>query len=310
MGNLTVETTRYIDLYQVQDKYGNNYTQANILSVIDANGNLTDAVVKADKLTDDQKSAMVANGIKFDNYGNAYYETENLSRFIHYGVDSNGTLYAFNYAGDKMKIASDGSFLDPATGTKADAETTGNFLSQIKATYDISWNGVSPTGLSLSRVIMLVTLIRAELIEEQLVEQMDKLATRTAQLIASADAEQIILNNSHVCNNTQFYYYHGISTTSSGSGNAFTTLGPYLTNSKGLGLSVTLPADDNEVWSSTLKEQIISAIQTKQDELNTISQETSINIQSLINKRDQSYLLGTNAISLFYSGHISVARNI
>jgi hypothetical protein len=58
------------------------------------------------------------------------------------------------------------------------------------------------------------------------------------------------------------------------------------------------------------KDQVISAIQTKQDELNTISQETSINIQSLINKRDQSYLLGTNATSLFYSGHISVARNI
>ena len=74
--------------------------------------------------------------------------------------------------------------------------------------------------------------------------------------------------------------------------------------------SDTFPTTDTTAWSTDQKNQIISAIQTRQDQLNTISQETSINIQSLINKRDQAYLLGTNAIGLFYSGHISVARNM
>ena len=306
MAGLTVETTRYIDFYQVQDKYGNNYVQAHLLSVVDANGILTDALVKADNLTEAQKSAMVSNGIKFDNYGNAYYETENLSRFLHYGVDSNGTLYVFNYAGEKMKVNSDGTLANPTTGTAVDRDTAGTFLSEIKATYNLDWNDVSVTGLSLSRVIMLVTLIRAELIEEQLVEQMDELAKRTALLNGSADAESYILENmsNTITNNTSFTY-------TDGTGQHTTTMKAYLTDVLDITVSSdAFPTSDTAAWSTDQKNQIISAIQTRQDQLNTISQETSINIQSLINKRDQAYLLGTNAIALFYSGHISVARNM
>ena len=306
MAGLTVETTRYIDFYQVQDQYGNNYVQAHMLSVVDDNGILTDALVKADNLTDAQKSAMAANGIKFDNYGNAYYETENLSRYLHYGVDSNGALYAFNYAGEKMKVALDDTLQDPTTGLAADSNSAGSFLSEIKATYNLDWNNVSMNGLSLSRVIMLITLIRAELIEEQLVEQMDVLAGRTALLNGSAEAESYILENMNntITNNTSFTY-------TDGTGNHTTTLKDYLTNVLKINVSSgTFPNTDTAAWSTNQKNQIISAIQSKQDELNTISQETSINIQSLINKRDQAYLLGTNAIALFYSGHISVARNM
>ena len=306
MADLTVETTRYIDFYTVQDKYGNNYKQSYMLSAVDANGILTDTIVKADNLTDAQKSAMVANGIEFDDYGNAYYVTENLSRFIHYGVDSDGTLYAFNYTGEKFKVNSDGTFADPTTGTTVDRDTTGSFLSQINATYNLEWNNVTMNGLSLERVIMLVTLIRAELIEQQLVEQMDDLAARTALLNGSAQAESYILENMNnaISNNTSFTY-------TDGTGNHTTTLKNYLSNILQINVSSnTFPPLDTTAWSTDQKNQIISAIQTKQDELNTISQETSINIQSLINKRDQSYLLGTNAISLFYSGHINVARNM
>ncbi len=306
MGNLTVDVTRYIDFYPINQNGSsvNNYKQASILSVVDSDGKLTDTIVKAENLTDAQKSAMVANGIEFDNYGNAYYVTTNHSRFLHYGVDSNGELYVFNYTGDKMKVASDGSLIDPATGNQAETEVARDFLSQIKATYDISWNGISATGISLERVIMLVTLIRAELIEEQLVAQMDELAKRTATLKNSADAEQFILDNyTKTIKNRTVY-----STTSSAeAGVSFISIKYFLETD--VGISITFP-DDDESWSQVFKDQVISAIQTKQDELNTISQETSINIQSLINKRDQSYLLGTNATSLFYSGHISVARNI
>ena len=80
-----------------------------------------------------------------------------------------------------------------------------------------------------------------------------------------------------------------------------------------MGISVSsgmFPSAAGTAWSHEQKDKIIAAIQTRQDELNTISQETSINIQSLINKRDQSYLLGSNAISLLNSGHVNVARNI
>lgn len=327
MGNLSVDVTRYIDFYPINQNGTsvNNYKQANILSVVDSDGKLTDTIIKAENLTDAQKSAMVSSGIEFDNYGNAYYVTDNHSRFLHYGVDSTGQLYVFNYTGERMRVNVNGSLGNPniATDNEADPEKARDFLSQIKASYDISWNGISATGLSLTRVIMLVTLIRAELIEEQLVEQMDELAKRTALLNGSAEAEQLILdyyditsyNDSNAIHNKTSFTY------TDGSGTHTTTLKNYLTTV----LAINIPAssfpsdtiripltttDVPNVWSKDFKDQVISAIQTKQDELNTISQETSINIQALINKRDQSYLLGTNAISLFYSGHISVARNI
>ncbi len=305
MAGLTVETTRYIDFYQMQDKYGNNYVQAHRLAFVDSNGILTESLVKADSLTDAQKSAMEANGVKFDNFGTAYFETENLSRFLHYGVDSNGTLYAFNYAGEKMRVDSDGTLSPPTPGDTFASDTKGTFLSEIKATYNLDWNGVSATGLSLSRVIMLITLIRAERIEEQLVEQMDKLAERTALLQGSADAEQFVLDKySDTIKNDTTFQSHA---EPNGGGVYFISIKYYLETE--LGLSLTFPAE-GAAWSQSFKDEVIAAIQTKQDELNTISQETSINIQSLINKRDQAYLLGTNAIGLFYSGHISVARNM
>ena len=295
MGSLTVETTRYIDFYQVQDQYGHNYKQSHILSVIDSSGKLTDAVVKEADLTAAQKSAMVARGISFDNYGNAYYTTDKLSRFLHYGVDSNGQLYAFNYAGEKLKVNNDGTFA--ANGTL----NPNTFRSAINATYDLDWNNVKVNGLSLMRVIMLVSIIRAELIEEQLVGQMEDLAARTAKLHSSATAEQYILDNYDNTINS--------STTIAGlytypDGSQVTNLQTFLQNI--LGISVSFSGN----WSKEKKDEVISAIQSKQDELNTISQETSINIQSLINKRDQAYLLGTNAITLFNSGHMNVARNV
>ncbi|MCR5379691.1 MAG: hypothetical protein K6G44_01800 [Lentisphaeria bacterium] len=329
MGNLSVDVTRYIDFYPINQNGSsvNNYKQANILSVVDSDGKLTDTIVKAENLTDAQKSAMVSSGVEFDNYGNAYYLTDNHSRFLLYGVDSTGQLYVFNYTGEKMKVASNGSYIDPATGNEAETEKTREFLSQIKATYDISWNGISATGLSLSRVIMLVTLIRAELIEEQLVAQMDELAKRTALLNGSAEAEQMILNNYDITDPNNANAIHNKTTFSytDGSGTHTTNLKDYLMKEGVLGINIpaeSFPSDVvtitigpqtfsySNVWSKEFKDQVISAIQTKQDDLNTIAQEVSINIQSLINKRDQSYLLGTNAISLFYSGHISVARNI
>ena len=195
---------------------------------------------------------------------------------------------------------------DPNIDGRLPQEKANAFLSEIKATYNLDWNDVSVTGLSLSRVIMLVTLIRAELIEEQLIEQMDELAGRTALLNGSADAESYILENlsNTITNNTSFTY-------TDGTGQHTTTMKAYLTDVLKINVSSdTFPTTDTTAWSTDQKNQIISAIQTRQDQLNTISQETSINIQSLINKRDQAYLLGTNAIALFYSGHISVARNM
>ncbi len=306
MPSLTVNATRQLDFFRAVDNQGNRVNQPHILAMVDDNGNLTDTIVKAENLSDAAKSAMLLRGIEFDDYGNAYYVSANLSRFIHYGIDSNGQLYAFNYAGDKLMVNRNGTLANPNTGVAVNNGTSSAFRSLIEATYDLNWNNVQANGLSLMRVIMLVTMIRAELIEEQLVEQMDALAARTALLQGSADVEQYILDNynNSITNNTSFTY-------TDGNGAHTTTIKSYLTNVLNINVSTGMfPGGNTTTWSADQKDQIIAALQTRQDELNTISQETSINIQSLINKRDQSYLLGSNAISLFNSGHMNVARNI
>ena len=40
----------------------------------------------------------------------------------------------------------------------------------------------------------------------------------------------------------------------------------------------------------------MTPIKNRQDELNTITQKTTINIKDLVTKRDKAYLLGSNAL--------------
>lgn len=302
MASLTVDTTRYLDSYQVQDKYGNYYKQRHVVTYIDSNGVLTDTRVNKADLSQTQITTMSLSGVKFDDAGYAYYETDKLSRFLKYGISDNGTLNAVNYAGEKMAF----SWYNGTPTFSEGTERYNNLFSAIQGTYNLDWGDVSVKGLSIARVIMIITLIRAEQIEAELVEQMDTLAKRTVLLNGSADVESYILDNMNnpISNNTSFTY-------TDASGFHTTTIKDYLVNVLQIDTgSDSFPPFNTTAWSTDQKNKIISAIQSRQDELNTISQEVSINIQSLINKRDQAYLLGTNSINLLLNGDVNVARNI
>ena len=55
---------------------------------------------------------------------------------------------------------------------------------------------------------------------------------------------------------------------------------------------------------------VISVLEDKMDSLNTISQDTLINLQSLTAKRDQTYDLVSNALKSFNTVLVGNANNI
>jgi len=56
--------------------------------------------------------------------------------------------------------------------------------------------------------------------------------------------------------------------------------------------------------------EVTSAIESKMDEYNAISQEDMIELQSLVSKRDQSYTLISNALKNMYNSNLSAANNL
>ena len=112
--SLEAITTRYIDFYQVQDKYGQNYTQSYTIQRIDENGILTDEIVSKEDLeklcaaNSELASRLKEQGIQTDILGNACFTTDKLSRFLKYGLDSDGNLYVYNYTGDRQLVGDEG----------------------------------------------------------------------------------------------------------------------------------------------------------------------------------------------------------
>ena len=62
--------------------------------------------------------------------------------------------------------------------------------------------------------------------------------------------------------------------------------------------------------SSADMEQLLTDIEAKMDSLNTVSQEDMIDLQALVNKRDQTYTLLSNASKLMSNLSLSIVNNL
>ena len=62
--------------------------------------------------------------------------------------------------------------------------------------------------------------------------------------------------------------------------------------------------------SSADMEQLLTDIEAKMDSLNTVSQEDMIDLQALVNKRDQAYTLLSNASKLMSNLSLSIVNNL
>jgi hypothetical protein len=164
-------------------------------------------------------------------------------------------------------------------------------------TYSISWNGVQYNDLSVGRLLMLISIARAEASEAILQNEMELLARQSALLESSVQAMELLLAG-NVGYSTSFSY-------ADETGTHQTTLGSYLQNV--LKINGNVP---NSTWGEAQITELFSNVKNRQDELNTVTQKTTINIKDLVTKRNQAHLMDTNALKRLLNDAQSTANNI
>ncbi len=163
--------------------------------------------------------------------------------------------------------------------------------------YNITWNGVQYNDLSVGRLLMLISIARAEASEAILQNEMELLARQSALLESSVQAMELLLAG-NVGYSTSFSY-------ADETGTHQTTFGGYLQNV--LKINGNVP---NSTWGEAQITELLSNIKNRQDELNTVTQKTTINIKDLVTKRNQAHLMDTNALKRLLNDAQSTANNI
>ena len=167
-------------------------------------------------------------------------------------------------------------------------------------TYSLNCEGVQYKDLSVGRLLLLISITRAETSEAILQNEMEMLTRQTALLESSCKAMELLVSGSTVQYNTSFTYEDV-------NGSHTTTLGSYLQHV----LQVTGDLFPNvSPWGDPQITSIIAGIKTRQDEWNTVTQKTTINIKDLVTKRDQAYLMETNALKRLLKDAESTANSI
>lgn len=186
------------------------------------------------------------------------------------------------------------------------ADVFGTSKSYPVKTY--TFNGA--TGLSMAELLLAVCLYRANSLERQTVENMGQLSDTTAQLeIITGLANNIVNVPVGVTYNPGSDYVNykvaGEDKTD--------TAWDYITSDKQGCLNLKSQIDSagltNSDWDYDKRLAAYNIIKTKMDSLNSISQESMIELQALVNKRDQAYNLASNGAKLMMNSSLSIAGN-
>lgn len=163
-----------------------------------------------------------------------------------------------------------------------------------------TYNGAE--GLTLGELLMAICLYRANTVEASTVSIMDVMSKDTARLnVISQLATDIV--------NTAFGAKFSASTMITTEAGIQVTVYSYMTSDLGIP-AASIPGGASAEWNNDERTTVYSLLKTKMDALNSISQENMIELQSLINKRDQSYNLASNGVKLMLNSGIAVANNI
>lgn len=167
----------------------------------------------------------------------------------------------------------------------------------------------SPRELSIGQLVMAICLARASELEvgkydrtsgkyvDGIIPLMEDMNSTSAKLEAMTEIEQTIVT--WAGNQTTSNSYNLSSITIATGTYAGTTFYDFLTKST-YGLNVDLNGEST-VWINTtgqnlMYDDFVSTIESKMDELNSFSQQKMIELQSLTNKRDQSYDMISNIL--------------
>ena len=155
--------------------------------------------------------------------------------------------------------------------------------------------------LSIGQLVMAICLQRASALETDIVSMMSEMSTTAANLEALTTCQQYFADNE----SKSFSITPPITLTWNGKTmenvDSATKLINFLTSQDYVGITIA---------DSASLDDVIQAISSKMDSLNSVNQEELVQLQSLVSKRDQSYDLITNVLKSLNTVLVGTANNL
>ena len=182
---------------------------------------------------------------------------------------------------------------------------TGEFLTARAYTVE----GVeNPDGslrqLSIGQLVMAICLNRASMLESQIIALMEEMSTTSAQLADMTKIEQAVIDDFAANQNGHAYDLNNVTVTSS------TNAVQLLRDLEVINSSQTYVRNDKILSvADIMYDDFITQIESKMDEKNSFSQQKMIELQSLTNKRDQSYDMISNILKSLNTTMTGIVNN-
>jgi len=158
--------------------------------------------------------------------------------------------------------------------------------------------------LSIGQLVMAICLSRASKLEADIIALMEEMSTTSAQLADMTKIEQAVIDDFAANQNGHAYNLNNITVTSS------TSAVQLLRDLEVINSSQQYVRND-EILSvaDIMYDDFITQIESKMDEKNSFSQQKMIELQSLTNKRDQSYDMISNILKSLNTTMTGIVNN-
>ena len=171
---------------------------------------------------------------------------------------------------------------------------TGEYLTANVYTVDgvFEADGITPRRLSIGQLVMAICLNRAAVLEDSIVKKMRTMENTSEQLALMTEIETAVLSDD-VNMSSRTVTYNG-------------TVYKYATFLSEIMEMEYVPTGSVNADSS----DFLTSLEAKMDEKNSFSQQTMIELQSLTNKRDQSYDMVSNILKSINTVLVANVNNL
>ena len=158
--------------------------------------------------------------------------------------------------------------------------------------------------LSIGQLVMAICLQRASKLEADIIALMEEMSTTSAQLADMTKIEQAVIDDFAANQNGHAYNLNNVTVTSS-------TSAVKLLRDLGVINSTQQYVRNDSILSNAdiMYDDFITQIESKMDEKNSFSQQKMIELQSLTNKRDQSYDMISNILKSLNTTMTGIVNN-
>lgn len=159
--------------------------------------------------------------------------------------------------------------------------------------------------LSIGQLVMAICLSRASKLEADIIALMEEMSTTSAQLADMTKIEQAVIDDFAANQNGHAYNINNVSISSSTDGAV------KLLRDLGVINSTQQYVRNDSILSNAdiMYDDFITQIESKMDEKNSFSQQKMIELQSLTNKRDQSYDMISNILKSLNTTMTGIVNN-